>query len=158
MFRKILTSIFIAGLVGSSSALALTAQQKVDRVVTIINPDGTQDIRLEKADKMTPGDTVRYSIDYYNDDDKPAEQIVLMTAVPPQIEFFEGSADKTDVLTVYSADGGKSFAARDELVVIDAEGNQTPAQAAELTHIRWTILVPVDPDTGGTLSFSGRLK
>lgn len=158
MYRKFFASVLVAGVFSSVSAFGLTAQQKVEREVTTINPDGTHSITLERADKVTPGDTVVYSIDYYNDDDKPAENIVLVMPVPVEIEFLEGSATAQHVETVYSADGGKSFAARKNLMIVDAGGNQALAQSADLTHIRWTVLEPIASDTGGTLSFSGRLK
>ncbi len=137
---------------------ALTASQIVEREVVVFNEDGSQTITRIAADKVTPGDKVVYSLKYFNDEDNPAENIVLVMPIPTQVDYIEGSADYEGVNSVFSSDGGKTFATRNELKVLQSDGSQEIAQASDITHIRWTVKNAVAPNTGGSLSFSGRLQ
>lgn len=158
MYRKVICSLALLITSTSISAQALTASQIVEREVIVRNADGTQTVTREAADKVTPGDKVIYSLNYYNDDATPAENIVLVMPIPAEVKYMDGSANFDGTNTTYSADGGKSFAGRDDLRVAQADGNKRTARAEDITHIRWVIGTAVAPKTGGTLSFSGRLQ
>jgi len=158
MFRSILTALALSTSLLSSAAMALNASQTVEREVVIKNADGSETIKRERADMVTPGDKVIYSLIYHNDEAKPAENIVLVMPIPAEVKFLEGSADATQARTSYSADGGKTFTGRAELIVARADGSTGPAQAEDITHIRWIVGDVIAPGARGTLSFAGRLK
>jgi len=163
MYRKIICSLALlitsTTIFGTATpAFALTASQIVEREVIVRNDDGTQTVTREAADKVTPGDKVIYSLNYYNDDATPAENIVLVMPIPAEVKYMDGSADAVDTDTTYSVDGGKSFAGRDDLRVAQVDGNKRAARAEDITHIRWIVGTTIAPQTGGTLSFSGRLQ
>ncbi len=158
MYRK---ALFSAALLVISTAMpvyALTATQTVEREVVISNADGSQTVSRIVADKVTPGDKVIYSLQYFNDEAEPAENIVLVMPIPSQVDFIEGSADFNGVNSTFSVDGGRTFANRADLQVVRDNGTATAATANEITHIRWTVSAAISPNTGGTLSFSGRLQ
>jgi len=158
MYRK---AIFSVALLATSVAMpvhALTATQIVEREVIVLNVDGSQTVTRLAADKVTPGDKVVYSLNYFNDEAKPAENIVLVMPIPAEVDYIEGSAEFDGVSSAYSADGGETFINRNELQVIQSDGSRTAAKASDITHIRWTVSNAVAPNTGGSLSFSGRLQ
>lgn len=158
MIRQTLLSVLLAMPLMATSAMALTATQTVEREVIVQNADGSQTVKREKADLVTPGDKVVYSLNYYNDKEETAANIVLVMPVPTEISYVEGSAEVDNTLTVYSADGGQTFEARDVLKVQSADGAFRVARAEDITHIRWTVGSAIIPGGTGTLSFSGRLK
>ena len=158
MYRKIICSLAFVAASTAAPALALTATQTIEREVVIQNSDGSQSVKRQAADKVTPGDKVVYSLNYFNDDAEPANNIVLVMPVPKEIKYLDGSADMETAETTYSVDAGKSFARRDDLVVKLEDGSTRSANANDITHIRWLVSAEVAPNTGGTLSFSGRLK
>ncbi len=142
----------------SASALALTAEQTVEREVTVQNADGSQSVKREKADLVTPGDKVVYSLNYYNEKSEAAENIVLVMPIPTEVKYIDGSADAQSVITVYSVDGGKNFADRAVLQVSLEDGQSRTARAEDITHIRWTVSNAIAPGARGSLSFKGQLK
>ncbi len=158
MYRKAICTLALLVTSTAISAQALTASQIVEREVIVHNADGTQTVKREAADKVTPGDKVIYSLNYFNDEEAPAENIVLVMPIPTEVTYLDGSADTSGTTTTFSVDDGKTFAGRDDLRVVQANGNERSARSEDITHIRWVINTPVAPETGGTLSFSGRLQ
>ena len=156
-YKSILLSL-VALHLAALPARALTATQTVEREIVVLQADGTQLIKREKADLVTPGDTIVYTLNYYNDKDETADNITLVMPIPAQISYLEGSADMEAAHAVYSADGGKTFAARAGLQFISDDGLTRPARAEDITHIRWRIKGSIAPEGTGSLSFSGRLK
>lgn len=158
MYRQVICSLALLITSAATPVFALTASQIVEREVIVRNADGSQTVTREAADKVTPGDKVIYSLNYYNDEAEPVQNIVLVMPIPAEVNYLDGSADSAGTNTTYSADGGKSFAGRDDLQVAQADGSKRAARAEDITHIRWLVSTSVAPGTGGTLSFSGRLQ
>ncbi|PHS38075.1 MAG: hypothetical protein COA91_08675 [Robiginitomaculum sp.] len=158
MYRKLFCTLLLGAAILPTSALALTASQTVEREVIVRHADGTQTITLVQADKVTPGDKVVYSLNYYNDDDEAAENIILVMPIPNEVAYFDGSAEMESVKTTYSVDSGQTFVERASLLVTLTDGSTRRASADDITHIRWAVRDTVAPKTGGKLSFSGRLR
>ncbi|HHL42483.1 MAG TPA: hypothetical protein ENJ42_02600 [Hellea balneolensis] len=156
--RKFGSAIILAGLLSAMTANALTAKQIVEREVIVQSEDGRKIVKREAADKVVPGERVVYSLEYFNDGDKPVNDIVLVMPVPKEIKYLDNSAETKQAETLYSVDGGKEFAKRDQLTVKLANGGSRSARAADITHIRWTINNEVAPGAKGTLEFKGLLK
>ena len=98
----------------ATTATALTASQLVQREVVTTNLDGSKTVKLETADKVTPGDKVVYSLNYFNDAAEAADNIVLVMPIPDEVTYLDGSADNNVAQTTYSVDAGQSFAPRVE--------------------------------------------
>lgn len=147
-----------ASLLVSASASALTAKQSVEKEVVVQMPDGTESLTRAPAELVVPGERVVYTLSFTNDDAAPASDLVLTMPVPSEIKYMDGTASKSGAKTVYSADGGQTFAARDVLRTTGADGNARVATADDITHIRWTVAGPVAVGETGSLSYKGILK
>jgi len=158
MYHKTLFSVALLVASAAFPAHALKAEQTVEREVVVLNADGSQTVTRIAADKVTPGDKVVYSLNYFNDEAAPAENIVLVMPIPAEVDFIDGSADFNNVSSGFSTDGGKTFANRNDLQAEQSDGTKIAARTSDITHIRWSIRSAVSPNTGGTLSFSGRLQ
>jgi len=157
--RQLTFALLAAGsLLTSVSVSALTAEQIVEKEVTVQMPDGTEITSRQAAEDVVPGERIVYTLNFTNDEAKPASNLVLTMPVPQAIKYMDGSATDVGAQVVYSADGGKSFANRSAVQIADIDGTYRRASSNEITHIRWTVLGPVAPGDGGALSFKGVLK
>jgi len=119
---------------------------------------GKQTVKRVPADKVTPGETVVYSIRYKNEADAPAGDIVLVMPVPKEVAYVEGSVAAADGANVsFSADGGATYVARGRLTVVEG-GETRPARGDEITHIKWTLTAPVAPKAEGEVSYKAVLR
>ena len=114
MYRRALFSVALLVASTAMPVYALTATQTVEREVVVLNADGSQTVTRIAADKVTPGDKVIYSLNYFNDEAEPAENIVLIMPIPAEVDYIEGSADFDGVNSAYSIDGGRTFGSRGE--------------------------------------------
>lgn len=144
-------------LLGSTAAFALTAIQLVEKEVQVMMPSGEVDTSYADASLVIPGEVIRYRLDYTNDDELPASDLVLTMPVPNVVTFIEGSANGMAESVTYSIDNGETFSTRGELTISDESGSRS-ATADDVTHIRWVIKGPVNAGESGMLSFKGVLK
>ncbi len=159
MFRYFATAGFSALLAGN--VLVARAQNvelvtKAEKEIEVVEK-GAKVKKLAPPEKMVPGDEVVYTVSYNNKTGKPAEKVLITNPVPKYTRYKDGSAtgDNTDI--TFSADGGKTFATPDKLIVTikDKSGKDItrPAAAAEYTHIRWTLKQNVAPGQAGSVRF-----
>ena len=94
-----------------------------------------------------------FSTSYSNVGAQPINNVVVTNPLPSAVEI---SAQSAAELTV-SVDGGKHWGRIAGLTVADGKGGQRPAQAADVTHIRWIIPV-VAPGASGTVSYNGIVR
>jgi uncharacterized repeat protein (TIGR01451 family) len=157
MKRAFVAALMLGSTLAGMSASALTAEQVVEREIVIINVDGTETITREKADQVVPGERIVYSINYFNDLDETAENIVMVMPIPVELVFVEGSAEASGVPATYSVDGGQTFADRQDLTVVLEDESNRAAISEDITHVKW-VVATVDPGKRGSLSFTGILK
>ena len=157
MSKRFLFGLCAAALL-TTPALAMEAVQKVEREIVTTAPDGTQTVTFEAAERVRPGETVVYTLDYVNTQADPASDLKLDMIVPDQVRLAEGSADVPGARVQYSADGGETFSDRLGLTVRNADGTTRAATADDITHLRWTLLSPVQPGERGAVSFRAQLK
>lgn len=144
-------------LLAAEPASAMIAKQVVEKEVVVRNANGAEEVKRQPADKVTPGETVIYSIRYKNDSSDPASDIVLVMPVPKEVAYVEGSVAGGSASVAFSADGGKTYVARGRLTV--EEGGETrPARGDEITHIRWTLGASIPPQGEGEVSYKGILR
>ena len=158
MFSRMLATSMMVATLGAATASALTAEQKVYKEVQALNADGTTTKKRVAADLVTPGETVIYSLSYFNDNPESASGIVLTMPVPEVVIYEEGSAERDQTQTTYSVNGGKTYAARDELMVTDVDGRPRAAASEDITHIRWLRLTALEPGQSGEFSYAAELK
>lgn len=156
--RKLFASVFVVSALLSVSASALTAEQSIAKEVQTVDASGNTVVTYEPAILVVPGETVVYRLDYENNGVDPVSNMVLTMPVPKEILFQDGSAHKEGTTTVFSVDKAASFTSRDGLIVEAVGQDKKPADAADITHIRWMFEVPLQPGEAGQLSFKGVLK
>jgi hypothetical protein len=77
---------------------------------------------------------------FRHDGPDPAAGLRIVLAIPGGMHYVEASASGPGAAISFSADGGRSF-------------EESPAPAAELTHIRWDLAGKFEPGTAGLVSF-----
>lgn len=155
--RKVLALIAAAPLAFAPAYASMTARQVVEKEVVTASADGKETVKRVPADKVTPGETIVYSIRYKNDGADPAADIILVMPVPKEVAYVEGSVTGEETAVAFSADGGKTYVARGRLTV-EENGSTRAARGDEITHIRWTLAEPVAPDGSGEVSYKALLK
>ena len=98
--------------------------------------------------RARPGDVVHYRLAFTNPVDRPVRGVRIEDAIPAGTHFVAGSAHaaRSDAVAEYSADGGRSYAARPvEQVVVDGVATERPVPADRYTHVRWTVRGVVAP-------------
>ena len=149
-------SALFAGSVLTARAQTVELVNKAEREIEVVEK-GVKLKKLAPPEKMVPGDEVIYTVTYNNKTGKPAEKVLITNPLPKFTRYKDGSAagDNSDI--TFSADGGKSFATPDKLIVTikDKSGKDItrPAAAAEYTHIRWVIKQNVAPGQSGAVRF-----
>jgi len=157
MNKLSLTMIALFQFAAFSADAAMTARQSVEREVIVRDANGVETVKREAADKVTPGETVIYSIKYENDSAEPATNIVLIMPVPKEVAYVEGSVTGGNANVSFSADDGATYVARGRLTV-EQDGARRPARGDEITHIRWTLTGAVPANAAGEVSYKAILK
>jgi hypothetical protein len=95
-----------------------------------------------------------FVLSYRNEGAEPATDLVLTNPVPDSV-VYSGTDDQSAVVSV---DGGRTWGALGSLTVAGTDGASRPAEAADVTHIRWSLDRPVPSGAAGELSFRGLVK
>ena len=138
------------------AAGGLQLDNQVFQEIEVIGADGKLEHKTVPAATVVPGTEVFYVITYRNTGDQPADHVAITNPVPAELEYVAvlGPAPVNQV----SVDGGKQYGALASLSVTDANGKSRPAQAADVTHVRWMLNTALQPGAGGAVSFKARLK
>jgi len=156
-FRLITALALSLWIVPAFAAVTLTTTvQKVEHVKAA---DGTVSSRLVPADKVVPGDELKYTIVFRNDTKVPVDAgtVVVTNPVPENTMYLADSAFGSGTKIQFSVDGAKSFGSPDDLTVV-RDGVQVPASGADYTTIRWTFGPALAPAAQSFVSFNVRLK
>lgn len=142
--------------VAAQAAGGVQLQNEVFQEVDVIAADGTLEHKVIPAATIVPGAEVIYVITYRNAGDQPADGVVITNPVPADLEYVSvlGPGPQSQV----SVDGGRQYGALAMLSVTDVEGKPRPAQAADVTHVRWNLGAALPAGDGGKVSFKARLK
>ena len=157
MKRLSLLAITLVHISAAPAFAAMTAKQIVEKEIVVRAANGSETVTRQPADKVTPGETVVYSIRYKNDSAEAVSDIVLVMPVPKEVAYVEGSVSGNDANVAFSADGGKTYVARGRLT-IEEDGASRPARGDEITHIRWTLSTPVPSKSEGAVSYKAVLR
>lgn len=158
MLRNSLIALsMLTAITAPAYASGLTANQAVEVVVTETAEDGTISTTYVPAEKIAPGDELRYVIVFENAGTEAANNIRLEMPVPSEVEYVEGSVDAQIATITYSIDQGATYADRDALRVADEDGERA-ATADEITHIRWSFADSIAPGQSGEISYRGILQ
>jgi len=155
-FALILSGLFGAAVVAQESG-HLNVRTLVQKEEVIVSDSGETERRLVSADTVLPGDDVIYTITFTNVSDEAAENVIITNPISENLTFIEGSAFAPGTLIEFSVDGGTSFGAPAELLVVDS-GTERPAEPEDFTHVRWTMQNQLDVGAQGIARFRARLN
>lgn len=131
--------------------VSLQGDVKVERTV-VANGASTRVLVTPK--KVVPGDHLVFSTAYHNNGASAVDHFVVTNPLPKGVSFASDTAEASEV----SVDGGKSWGQLAKLAVFDSKGGadgkggQRPAQAGDVTHVRWTVAV-IAPGATGAVSY-----
>ncbi|MDZ7629464.1 MAG: hypothetical protein U5J99_13775 [Parvularculaceae bacterium] len=155
---RLMLALAAATLAAAPAFASMTARQVVEKEVVSVDEAGKETVARVPADKVTPGETVVYSIRYRNEAANPAGDIVLVMPVPKEVAYVEGTISGEEGASVsFSADGGQTYVARGRLTIVEG-GEARPARGDEITHIKWTLTTPVAPNGEGEVSYKAVLR
>ena len=135
----------------------LNVQTVVQKEQVEVDEAGNKKTVLVDADKVVPGEHVVYTITFRNIGDEPAENVVITNPIDANLTYIEGSAFGPGMDIQFSVDGGKTFGSLDALKVTE-DGTERPAEAKDVTHIRWVMHEDLAAGAQGNARFAAVLK
>ena len=152
---RVLVTAALFGLAASAAA-QVTLVNSVQKVEKYVDETGAVQQRLVSAERVIPGDELRYTITFTNEGEAvvDAGSIVITNPIPESTEYLDGTAFGSGTDIVFSADEGASLAAPD-LVLDDT---RDIAGAQDYTTIRWVFQPSLEPGQQSYVSFNVRLK
>ena len=155
---KILSGILLTFLAFTAAAQShIDVQTTVQKEEVFLNDTGEEEKRLVPAEKVLPGETVYYTITFTNTSDEVADNVVVTNPIAEELMYLDGSAFGPGMDIVFSVDGGKTFAAADELNVTE-NGETRAAEAKDFTHVRWVMQNDLAAGAQGTARFAAVLE
>jgi len=157
---KTLMSVFLFFLSVSAVAMAegsLDVRTVVQKEEVVVNEQGEEVRRLVPAELVVPGESVFYTITFRNVGEEAADHVVITNPIADDLTYVEGSAFGPGTEIQFSADGGATFAAPDELTVTE-QGTERPAKAEDYTHVRWVMNNDLEPGAQGSARFAAVLE
>jgi uncharacterized repeat protein (TIGR01451 family) len=122
---------------------------------------GQQDTPLEKAEAVSSGEIVNWSIVSNNVGSGSAQDYKTVGQIPKGTSYVEGSAEAEGRARVtYSIDGGKSFTAQPMVAEKQADGStkQVAAPVSMYTQVRYEWADPLASGGKLTASYQVRVK
>lgn len=150
-------------LVGTAPLAAQNAEPK-PLVITASNltADSAKAAGAKRTDgsMARPGDVLGYSLAFTNTTRGTVNSVQFVDPLPKGLVYKTGSARADKPVRIeYSIDGGKSYAARPMIVVVEAGRRvEKPAPAKSYTHIRWTVSGPLAPSAQVTAGFEAEVS
>ena len=123
------------------------------KVETTVVEKGVEKTILATPKVVVPGNRLLFSTSYRNESATPVQNFVVTNPVPEGIAV--AAPDAANL--VVSVDGGKTWGKLAALAVKDAKGVARPAQAADVTHVRWT-LATIAPGAAGAVAYHAVVK
>jgi uncharacterized repeat protein (TIGR01451 family) len=122
--------------------------------IEVLNENGTKELRRVPAEKVLPGTEVIYVTTVRNLGKEPAERVVVDNPMPEHMLYRGASVlDESGTVEV-SVDGGKRYGLLAALEVDDGLGKARPAEADDVTHVRFKMNRPLR--AGGSNRFGFR--
>ena len=131
----------------AATAQPVVLQGDVKLVKTVVE-NGVEKQVMSEPKVVVPGDKLVFSTSYRNAGTSAVENFVVTNPLPGAVVLAADSAASLEV----SVDAGASWGLLSTRTVSDGAGGKRPAQAADVTHVRWTLAV-LQPGASGTLTY-----
>lgn len=156
LFVCLLVSMFSVGNANTTDVIQLTSSAELEVVTQ--DDQGNEIIKRVPAEKVIPGSEVIYTTHFKYNGSQPAENIAISNPIPEHTVYKLGSAAGQNTQILFSANGGESFHAAQQLQVSTQDGSQRSAEASDYTNIRWTYQGQLQPGDEGVVEFRVVLK
>ncbi len=130
---------------------------EAQKVVTIVDADGTRRTELAPMERILPGETIQYTIRYSNSGERPADNVVINNPVPDLMIYLFGSAEGEGTEIEFSVDG-QTFGLPDQLTALLPSGETRRAEPEEYRAVRWRLLEPIPPGGSGFVRYRAVLQ
>lgn len=133
MYKRYITFVAIlllatAGLRAQDAPLnPVQLEVEAQKVLTIVESDGSRRTELVPVDRVLPGETVAYTIRYSNPGERPADNVVINNPVPELMIYLFGSAEGEGTEIEFSADGRTFGMPADLTVSLPGSGSARPS-------------------------------
>ena len=131
----------------AASQVTLASDVFIERVRRDAN--GRATTVLEPPRALASGDRLLFVLSYRNGGNEPATDFVVTNPVPDAVAFAGAEGEEPDV----SVDWGRSWGKLSALTVTGRDGKARPAEAGDVTHVRWSIRQAIGAGETGKLSF-----
>jgi len=131
----------------------LDVRTVVQKETTVENEEGETETALVAAERVLPGEKVVYTITFTNVGAEAADNVMITNPIDASLTYLNGSAFGVGMRIEFSADGGQSFAGQGDLRVATESGERA-AEAADYTHLRWTLVEALPPGETGVARFA----
>lgn len=155
MFSKVLyVFLAIVSTALCSPAMAQERPVKLESTVHLVRPaeDGGQP-QLVEATNVVPGDALLFTTSFRNEGANTVSDFVIVNPVPANLMLSEDAAAETEV----SVDGGSEWGRLGDLTIPDNTGEERPATARDITHLRWKFS-EIAPGETGNVEFSAKVR
>ncbi len=101
----------------------------IAEVTTHVTEDGHDVTHLRTADRVAPGDELLYTLEIRNTAATDLLAPTVVNPIPAHTQYVADSASGPGAEITFSADGGRTFRAAEDL----------DAKPSDYTHIRWQL-------------------
>ena len=155
---KLLMSVVLIMFAAAAAAQGhLDVQTTVQKREVFVNEAGESETRLVPAAVVVPGESVIYTITFRNVSGEPADNVVITNPIAEDLMYVDGSAFGAGMEILFSVDGGDTFAAADELTIVE-DGEVRGAEASDITHVRWVMQNDLAVGAQATARFAAALE
>lgn len=147
----------ICSLPGYASPDFIKVRAQVYQEHVVVAADGLRRVQRVPAANLASGSEVIYEVGYSNTGPKPA-QVIITNPLPADLVYQSYAARSVGAQIEVSVDRGQSFGPLNKLRLAGLDGRSRPAQATDITHVRWKTARPVKPGEAGYVSLRARLR
>lgn len=153
--RWLLAALAMLCMGAASAAGGVELSAAVFQQLEVKAADGSTATKTVPTTTVVPGTKVTYVVTYRNTGAEPAEAVTINNPVPAELVYVAAAGDRA--VDAVSVDGGTQYGALAELTVTGEDGQSRPAQATDVTHLRW-VLGTLPAGAEGTVSFVAQVK
>lgn len=156
----------LAGLASLSPLMAAPAQNperiklssRVLQEQAVIGADGQPDVRRVPAQTLLPGSELIYEVSYANVGDRPAAELFIVNPLPSELRYRASIASSGNTRFEVSVDRARTWGDLSALRIKGSDGKPRPAEAQDITHVRWHVRQPLRPGEAGTVALRAVLR
>ena len=142
LVKVVLVAVAVVGAPAAVQAQAASPLQLTYRNVTLERDS----VRAKASKAALPTDTLRYALTFTNREPRAIRNVVFENPLPAGLVLLGGVTTSAGARVEYSIDGGRTYAERPMVSVMEGEVRvERPAARGAYTHIRWTITEAVAP-------------